>query len=37
VQAALAALVREDLISRESERYTVVDSLLREWVARQTF
>jgi uncharacterized protein len=37
VQAALAALVREDLVSRDAERYTVVDSLLREWVARQTF
>ena len=37
VQAALAALVREDVIAREAERYTVVDSLLREWVARQTF
>jgi hypothetical protein len=37
VQAALAALVREDLITREAERYAVVDSLLREWVARQTF
>jgi hypothetical protein len=37
VQAALSALVREDLITREAERYTVVDSLLREWVARQTF
>ena len=37
VQAALAALVREDVITREAERYTVVDSLLREWVARQTF
>ena len=37
VQAALAALVREDLIARESDRYTVVDSLLREWVARRTF
>jgi hypothetical protein len=37
VQAALAALVREDLITRDAARYTVVDSLLREWVARQTF
>jgi hypothetical protein len=37
VQTALAALVREDLIARDSDRYTVVDSLLREWVARQTF
>jgi hypothetical protein len=37
VQAALAALVRGDLIVRDKDRYTVVDSLLREWVARQTF
>jgi uncharacterized protein len=37
VQAALAALVRDDVIGREGDRYVVVDSLLREWVARQTF
>ena len=37
VQAALAALLRNDLISRENDRYVVVDSLLREWVARQTY
>ena len=37
VQAALAALVRDDLVAREADRYAVVDSLLREWVARQTF
>jgi len=37
VQAALAALVRGDLIARDADRYTVVDSLLREWVARRTF
>jgi uncharacterized protein len=37
VQYALAALLREDLISRDSDRYVVVDSLLREWVARRTF
>jgi hypothetical protein len=37
VQAALAALVRDDLIARDRGRYAVVDSLLREWVARQTF
>jgi hypothetical protein len=37
VQAALAALVRDDLVTRDVTRYTVVDSLLREWVARQTF
>ena len=37
VQAALAALVRDDLIARDGSRYAVVDSLMREWVARQTF
>jgi hypothetical protein len=37
VQAALAALVRQDVLAREGDRYTVVDSLLREWVARRTF
>jgi hypothetical protein len=38
VQAALAALQRLDLIAREGDaRYVVVDSLMREWVARKTF
>jgi len=38
VQTALAALVRQDLVSREPDgRYVVVDSLLREWVARRTY
>jgi hypothetical protein len=37
VQASLAALLRDEVISREQDRYVVVDSLLREWVARQTF
>jgi uncharacterized protein len=37
VQTALAALVREDVIARDGSRYAVVDSLLREWVARKTF
>ena len=37
VQSALAALVREDVVAREHQDYTVVDSLLREWVARRTF
>jgi hypothetical protein len=37
VQAALIALAREDVVARESDRYVVVDSLFREWVARQTF
>jgi len=37
VQASLTALRRDDVIARERDRYVVVDSLLREWVARQTF
>jgi hypothetical protein len=37
VQAALAALLRDDVVSREADRYVVVDSLLREWVARRTY
>jgi hypothetical protein len=37
VQAAIGALVREDLIARDQDRYVVNDSLLREWVARKTF
>jgi uncharacterized protein len=37
VQASLGALVREDVLAREGDRYTVVDSLMREWVARRTF
>lgn len=37
VQGSLAALVRDDVLAREGARYTVVDSLFREWVARQTF
>jgi uncharacterized protein len=37
VQASLAALVREDILTREGSRHVVVDSLFREWVARHTF
>ena len=37
VQASLAALAREDIVARERDRYAVVDSLLREWIARQTY
>ena len=37
VQAALAALIRDDVIARDGDRYGVVDSLLREWIARQTY
>jgi hypothetical protein len=37
VQACLAALLRLDVIAREDDgRYAVVDSLMREWVARKT-
>ncbi len=37
VQASLAALEREDILTRDGAQYVVVDSLLREWVARKTF
>jgi uncharacterized protein len=37
VQSALAALVRGDVITKEGNRYAVVDSLFREWVARKTY
>ena len=37
VQTSLQALAREDLIAREGPRYVVVDSLMREWIARKTF
>ena len=37
VQTSLTALVKQDLLLREGTRYVVVDSLLREWVARRTF
>ena len=38
VQTGLSALQRLDLIAREDDgRYVVIDSLMREWVARKTF
>jgi hypothetical protein len=37
VQAALAALLRQDIVTKDSGRYAVVDSLYREWVARKTY
>jgi hypothetical protein len=37
VQTGLAALMRDDVIARDGARYIVVDSLLREWIARHTF
>jgi len=37
IQAALAALRRQDIITKDGTRYVTVDSLYREWVARKTF
>jgi hypothetical protein len=37
VQAALAALLRMDIIAKDNGRYVTVDSLYREWVARKTY
>ena len=37
IQASLAALVKQDLLLKEGSQYVVVDSLLREWIARRTF
>ena len=37
IQASLVALMKQDLLMKEGVRYVVVDSLLREWVARKTF
>ena len=37
VQAALAALLRQDIITKDGGRYATVDSLYREWVARKTY
>ena len=38
VQAALAALQKHDVIAREDDgRYVVIDSLMREWIARKTY
>jgi hypothetical protein len=37
IQTSLAALVKQDLVLKEGSQYVVVDSLLREWIARKTF
>jgi hypothetical protein len=37
IQASLAALAKQDLLMKEGPRYVVIDSLLREWIARRTF
>jgi uncharacterized protein len=37
VQSALSALLKQDVVMKESTRYVAGDSLYREWVARKTF
>jgi hypothetical protein len=37
IQASLAALVKQDLLLKEGSQYVVIDSLLREWIARRTY
>jgi hypothetical protein len=37
VQAALTALVKQDIVMKDGATYVVTDSLYREWVARKTF
>lgn len=37
IQAALAALLRQDIVTKDDGRYVTVDSLYREWVARKTY
>jgi uncharacterized protein len=37
IQASLAALMKQDLLLKEGQHYAVVDSLLREWIARKTY
>jgi uncharacterized protein len=36
VQAALTALIKQDVVQKDGPRYIVTDSLYREWVARRT-
>jgi hypothetical protein len=37
IQASLSALMKQDLLLKEGTQYVVVDSLLREWIARRTY
>ena len=37
IQTSLNLLVKQDLLHREDGQFVVVDSLLREWVARKTY
>jgi uncharacterized protein len=37
IQTSLNALLKQDLLHKEDGQFVVVDSLLREWVARKTY
>jgi hypothetical protein len=37
VQSALSALMKQDVMQKDGDRYIVNDSLYREWVARRTY
>ena len=37
IQGSLAALMKQDLLLKEGQQYFVIDSLLREWIARKTY
>ncbi len=37
IQTSLALLMKQDLLHKEGAQFVVVDSLLREWVARKTY
>ena len=37
IQTSLALLMKQDLLHKEDGQFVVVDSLLREWVARKTY
>lgn len=37
IQASLSALMKQDVLLKEGQQYVVVDSLLREWIARKTY
>ena len=37
IQASLSALMKQDLVLKDGAQYIVIDSLLREWVARRTY
>ena len=37
IQTSLNALMKQDLVHKEGGQFVVVDSLLREWVARKTY